>query len=80
MEHPEGVAIAENGIPPQAPKTLPAGPSAKIEELATGSVGLKLYWEYLRAARSDFNLFVVTVIFIATQVAISSTEWWLTFW
>lgn len=53
---------------------------ANTEEIATGTIPLKVYWDYFTAGGSSCLLALWLVSFAAGQVAITGTEFWITHW
>jgi len=83
----ESLSMAENDIPMNTFKKLsvidnnkPEQPKRHVESMAVGSISPRVYWDYIRAAKSDFALIVLCTLFLCTQGAISFAEYWLSLW
>lgn len=50
------------------------------EVMASGAMSSKVYWGYFLAGGSIYKLFILGVIFIAGQVALSGTDYWVAYW
>jgi len=82
----ESLATAINDIPmnnlkkPSVIDNKPEQPKRHVESMAVGSISARVYWDYIRAAKSDFALIVLCILFLCTQGAISFAEYWLSLW
>lgn len=50
------------------------------EDRATGNVKIGVYYDYIKATRSMWNLLVVAIVVISSQVANIFTSLWLSWW
>ncbi|OXA59787.1 Multidrug resistance-associated protein 4 [Folsomia candida] len=50
------------------------------EKMATGALNSQVYWEYFKIGNSPIGLFLLISICASAQVAISATEFWMSFW
>lgn len=56
------------------------GKTMAEEKQAAGSVGLRVYGRYVASWGGPWSPVLLLLLFVAAQVALNSTEWWLTFW
>ncbi|XP_046619154.1 ATP-binding cassette subfamily C member 4-like isoform X1 [Neodiprion virginianus] len=50
------------------------------EQMATGEISNKVYWEYFRSGGNICSLIFFLVIFVTGQIAASGTDYWITHW
>ncbi|ODN02104.1 Multidrug resistance-associated protein 4 [Orchesella cincta] len=60
-------------------ETVLETPEQEAEYVATGSVGLKVYWEYLASGSGTFKIFVLLFLTIVAQFLFTGTDLWLNF-
>lgn len=52
----------------------------KAEKKASGSLNAGIYWEYLKTANSPISFMIVLSFFILCQIALSVSDYWLSYW
>ncbi|EFX68457.1 ATP-binding cassette, sub-family C, member 4 [Daphnia pulex] len=55
-------------------------PAFAEESRSSGSVSLKVYWEYFRSGGSCIYLLLFTFTCLLTQILFSGSDYWLTLW
>ncbi|CAL8104322.1 unnamed protein product [Orchesella dallaii] len=50
------------------------------EKKAIGALGSGIYWEYLKTADSPIYFIIVATFFILCQIALSGSDYWLSYW
>jgi ATP-binding cassette subfamily C (CFTR/MRP) protein 4 len=57
-----------------------SGPKLNEESVASGRVGVGLYWKYISAGSNCFTAFVLVFSNFLTQALYTGSDYWLSFW
>lgn len=50
------------------------------ETMAKGALGSEVYWQYFKTGNSPITFVFLLIVCVTAQVAISATEFWMSFW